>query len=416
MDTVLEKKKGIQPKHWIIALLSGLLLLLIGTIFYNSKTSSLKVDKNNLSIVEVVQGEFNDFISISGLVKPISTVFIDVQEGGRVVEKFIEEGSMVQKGDVILKLENNGLFAEILASENNLATKQNSLRETKINFESAKIVGQKDLLDVEYRLLKSKRKYEQNKSLYSDDLIAKEDYLNAKEDYELDKKNYEVSAFKVRQDSLLRVSLMIELDKDLGRMKKTLGMVYDRIEQLNVKALVDGQLGMLDAEIGQRLGRGSRIGQINVLTNYKIEAYIDEYYIDRVNRNLTGTYERGGISYTLRLKKIYPEVRGGQFRVDLVFTTHKPNQIRTGQSYYIKLQLGAPSSSLLLSRGGFFQSTGGQWVYVVDPSGDFATKRNIRIGKQNPEYYELLEGLSSGEQVISSSYDNFGDNDKLILK
>jgi len=416
MDTVLEKKKGIQPKHWIIALLSGLFLLLIGTIFYNSKTSSLKVDKNNLSIVEVIQGEFNDFISISGSVKPISTVFIDVQEGGRVVEKFIEEGSMVQKGDVILKLENNGLFAEILASENNLATKQNSLRETKINFESAKIVGQKDLLDVEYRLLKSKRKYEQNKSLYSDDLIAKEDYLNAKEDYELDKKNYEVSAFKVRQDSLLRVSLMIELDKDLGRMKKTLGMVYERIEQLNVKALVDGQLGMLDAEIGQRLGRGSRIGQINVLTNYKIEAYIDEYYIDRVNRNLTGTYERGGISYTLRLKKIYPEVRGGQFRVDLVFTTHKPNQIRTGQSYYIKLQLGAPSSSLLLSRGGFFQSTGGQWVYVVDPSGDFATKRNIRIGKQNPEYYELLEGLSSGEQVISSSYDNFGDNDKLILK
>jgi HlyD family secretion protein len=211
------------------------------------------------------------------------------------------------------------------------------------------------------------------------------------------------------------VTEMQQLESDLVKMRMTLQLVYERLENLNVKAPVDGQLGMLDAEIGQSIGRGTRIGQINVLTNYKVQAMIDEHYIDRVRHGLAGTFDRQEQKYNLTVRKVYPEVRQGQFRIDMVFDGDKPENIRTGQTYYINLELGQPQDAIMLPRGGFFQTTGGQWVYVLDKSGSYATKRNIRIGKQNPQFYEVLEGLSPGERVITSGYENFGDNDKLIL-
>jgi HlyD family secretion protein len=209
---------------------------------------------------------------------------------------------------------------------------------------------------------------------------------------------------------------MIQLEQDLGKMQQTLDLIYERLDNLHLKAPVDGQLGMLDAEIGQSIGKGVRIGQINVLTDYKVEALIDEHYIDRVRRDLLATIERQGQMYRMIVKKVYPEVRNGQFKIDLVFEGEKPENIRTGQTYYINLQLGQPEQSLLVSLGGFFNSTGGQWIYVLDPSGDFATRRSIRIGRKNPKYYEVLEGLEPGEKVITSGYDLFGENDKLILR
>ncbi|MCJ7465073.1 MAG: efflux RND transporter periplasmic adaptor subunit, partial [Maribacter sp.] len=195
-----------------------------------------------------------------------------------------------------------------------------------------------------------------------------------------------------------------------------LGMVYQRLDHLNVRAPADGQLGFLDAEIGQNIAQGQRIGQINVLTDYKIEASIDEHYIDRVIRDLTALLERNGNEYPLRVRKVYPEVRNGKFKVDLVFTGEKPETIRTGQSYNIKLQLGESSDALLLPKGSFFQSTGGQWIFVVGPDGDEAIRRNIRIGKQNSRYYEVLEGLQAGEKVITSNYDSFGEAERIVLK
>ncbi len=263
---------------------------------------------------------------------------------------------------------------------------------------------------------KSKRKYNQYESLFNDDLIAKEEYLDAKEAYELASKNFEVNAFQVQQDSLRNSSSIKDLRRDLERMDRSLSMEYERIENLNVKALIDGQLGMLDAEIGKRIGQGQSIGIINVLTDFKIQSEIDEHYIDRINRDLKGTFERNGNLFKVQLKKVYPNVREGKFKIDVVFNSERPEKIRTGQSYYIKLQLGDPTDALLLSRGGFFQSTGGQWVYVIDKSGDFATKRSVKIGKQNPKFYEIVEGLEPGEQVITSSYDNFGESEKLTLK
>nr|WP_299487171.1 efflux RND transporter periplasmic adaptor subunit [uncultured Allomuricauda sp.] len=416
MDIQLEKKKGLKPKHYgYIAL--GLLALFTGyKLIFASSISTYRTEKERLSISQVTEGKFDDYITINGNVAPIATIYMDAYEGGRVSEKLIEEGTMVKKGDIILKLENMGLYEQILASESNLALKQNDLRSTRLTFDSRQVEGRRSLATAEYDLQRLKRNYEQNEALYQEELVSKEEYLLSKENYELSKKQHEIVKLQTEQDSEMRKTSLAGLDTDLTRMKKTLSMVYERLDHLNVRAPADGQLGFLDAEIGQNISQGERIGQINVLTDFKIEAEIDEHYIDRVKRELSATLERNEKEYGLRLRKVYPEVRSGRFKVDLVFTGEKPETIRAGQSYNIRLQLGASSDALLLPKGGFFQSTGGQWVFVVGTDGNEALKRNIRIGKQNSRYFEVLEGLQPGETVITSNYDSFGTAERIVLK
>ena len=416
MDIQLEKKKGLRPKHYGYIALGILVLFLAWKILFSSAVSTFRTEKDKLSLNEVVAGKFDDYITINGNVAPIATIYMDAYEGGRVTEKLIEEGAMVKKGDIILKLENRALYEQILASESNLALKQNDLRSTKLTFDSRQVEGRRSLATTEYNLQRLKRNYEQNKSLYAEELISKEEFLLSKENYELSQKQYEIVKMQTEQDDELRKTSLTSLDADLARMQTTLGMVYERIDQLNVRAPADGQLGFLDAEIGQSIAQGQRIGQINVLTDYKIEASIDEHYIDRVIRDLTANLERNGNEYPLRIRKVYPEVRNGKFKVDLVFTDQKPETIRTGQSYNIKLQLGESNDALLLPKGSFFQSTGGQWIFVVDTDGGEAIKRSIRIGKQNSRYYEVLEGLQAGEKVITSNYDTFGEAERIVLK
>lgn len=416
MDRKIEKKKGLQRKHiyWIIGGLAFAFLLY--KVIAGAGTSSLKVERDKITISTVQKGQFNDYIRVIGQVEPIATIYLDAEEGGRVKQRLIEEGAMVKEGDVILRLENRTLHQEIMASESNLAQKENMLRQTRINFENQMIETRRRLLESHFAIQKKKRNYEQQQALYKDKLIPRETYRQAKEDYEYAQKMQEINKMKSKNDSMIMASEMKQLGTDLSKMRQTLQLVYERLDNLNVKAPIDGQLGMLDAEIGQSIGRGTRIGQINVLTNYKVQAMIDEHYIDRVRSGLSGSFERQENTYQLRLKKVYPEVRQGQFKIDLVIAGEKPENIRTGQTYHINLQLGQPEDAVLLARGGFFQSTGGQWVYVLDKSGEFATKRSIRIGKQNPQYYEVIEGVKAGEKVITSGYDNFGDNDKLIIK
>jgi len=416
MDIQLEKKKGLKPKHYGYIALGVLLLFLGWKLLFASSVSTYRTEKERLSISEVSAGKFDDYITINGNVAPIATIYMDAYEGGRVSEKLIEEGSMVKKGDIILKLENMSLYEQILASESNLALKQNDLRSTKLTFDSRQVEGRRSLATAEYDLKRLKRNYEQNEDLYEEELISKETYLLSKENYELAKKQFEIVKLQTEQDDELRKTSLTGLDADLERMRKTLSMVYERLDHLNVRAPADGQLGFLDAEIGQNIAQGERIGQINVLTDFKIEAEIDEHYIDRVKRDLSAVLERNDREFNLRLRKVYPEVRNGRFKVDLVFTDEKPETIRAGQSYSIRLQLGESSDALLLPKGGFFQSTGGQWVFVVDPNGGEALKRNIRLGKQNSRYYEVLEGLEPGEQVITSNYDSFGTAERIVLK
>ncbi|GMN11476.1 efflux RND transporter periplasmic adaptor subunit [Croceitalea sp. MTPC9] len=415
MDIKIEKKKGLKPKHFgYIAL--GALLLFVGYQLLSPSVSTFRTEKDKLSIAQISQGKFDDYITINGNVAPISTIYMDAYEGGRVTEKLIEEGATVKKGDIILKLENINLYEQILNSESDLALKQNDLRSTRLNFDSRQVEGRRSLATATTDLQRLKRNFEQNEALFKEELISREEYQLSKENYELSKKQYEILKAQTETDDELRKTSLTGLDADLSRMQKTLGMVYQRLDHLNVRAPADGQLGFLDAEIGQNITQGQRIGQVNVLTDYKIEADIDEHYIDRVKRDLVAVLERNGTEYPLRLRKVYPEVRNGRFRVDLVFTDAKPETIRTGQSYNIKLQLGESSDALLLPKGSFFTSTGGQWIFVVAPGGDEALRRPIRVGKQNSRYYEVLEGLDAGEEVITSNYDSFGEAERIVLK
>jgi HlyD family secretion protein len=416
MDRKIEQKKGIRPKHIVYGVAGIVVIFLVYLIIKDSNVTSFRVETEKLTIEEVQYADFDDFIRTNGTVEPISIIYLDAEEGGRVKERLIEEGAMVKKGDIILELENRSLYENIMNSESNLAQKQNMLRQTRINFESQRLVSQQRVLDSKYDIIKNKRYYEQQKTLFDKDLVSRDVYLESKENYEHSVELFDINQLRAKNDSLILATEMIQLDQELKKMEKTLALIYERLEDLKVKAPVDGQLGMLDAEIGQSISPGARIGQINVLTDFKIVALIDEHYIDRVRRDLAATFERQEKLFNLSVKKVYPEVRNSQFEIDLVFTDERPENIRAGQTYYINLQLGEPQKSLLVSLGGFFNSTGGQWIYVVDPSGDFATKRSIKIGRKNPKYYEVLEGLEKGEKVITSGYDLFGENEKLILR
>ena len=263
---------------------------------------------------------------------------------------------------------------------------------------------------------KSARKFEQNKKLFENQLISKEEFLQAKEDYEYQLELLEINKQKALSDSLIKTTDIVQLQSDMLKMRKALMYVRERLDNLLVKAPVDGQLGMLNAEIGQQVGQGTRLGQINVLSGFKVQALIDEHYIDRITPGLTGTLDRQDKEFALRVRKVYPEVRQGQFKIDLVFTDSLPENVRTGQTYHIKLQLGESAEAVLIPQGAFYQSTGGQWIYVLDKPGHTAIKRTIRIGSKNPMYYEVLEGLQPGDRVITSGYELFGDNERLLLK
>lgn len=416
MDKVIEKKKGIRPKHILWAAGALAFAFILYKVVFSETGSTFRAEKDKLTISAVEGGLFNDYITVIGNVEPITTIYLDAIEGGQVEERFIEEGTMVKKDDVILRLENRQLYQTILNSEAALAEKENYLRNTRINFETELIQSRKNLLDSRYRLNRKKRSFEQMEALFKDQLISREDFLQAKEDFEYEGNMLEINKVKAKNDSLIRVTSMQSLETDLGKMRQMLVLVRERLDNLNVKAPVDGQLGMLDAEIGQRINEGQRIGQINVLDNFKIKALIDEHYIDRVKRELPATLERNGTNFNLAVRKVYPEVRNGQFEIDLVFNGTLPDNIRTGQTYHIKLELGESGKAVLLPRGGFFQSTGGQWVFVLNENETEAVKRNIRIGKQNPQYYEVLEGLNPGEKVITSGYEMFGTNDRISFK
>jgi HlyD family secretion protein len=416
MDKPIPKKKGIRKKHIGYAALAIAMVVLIYMAFFADRTSTYKVEKDKLIIETVTEGQFNDYITVPGTVEPISTIFLDAQEGGRVEEILIEEGSMVKKGDIILRLSNPDLYLNILDSEAQLAEKENFLRNTQVTMEQERIAIKRELISLRFDIERKERTYRQNAELIKDSLISKEDFIRSKEDLDMAISSQELFQERQKQDSIFR-SVQVETIKvNLDNMRKNLALVRQRVENLNVRATVDGQLGLLVPEIGQSISRGANMGQINVLTSYKVTAQIDEHYIDRVRTQLDATLDRQGHTFNLVVKRVYPEVRGGTFEIDMVFPDSMPDNIRTGQTYYTSLQLGQPKISVLVPIGGFFQETGGQWIFVVDPSGSFATRRNISIGRKNPKYYEVLEGLKPGEKVIVSGYETFGKNEKLILK
>jgi HlyD family secretion protein len=416
MDKAIPKKTGLQKKHIGYIAIGIAIVALIYMAFFADRTSTYKVEKDKLIIETVTEDQFNDYITVPGTVEPITTIKLDAQEGGRVEEKVIEEGSMVKKGEVILRLSNPDLYLNILNSEGELAYKENLLRNTQIQMEQEKLQIKRELVTLKYDIERKERNYQQNEVLIKDNLISKEEYLRSKEDLEMAKQSEELFIERRAQDSIFRSVNVETMKNDLLNMRRNLSLVKDRVKNLNVSAPVDGQLGLLSPEIGQSINRGENMGQINVLTSYKVTAQIDEHYIDRVRTQLDATLDRQSNKFNLTVRRVYPEVRNGTFKIDMIFRDSMPDNIRTGQTYYISLQLGQPKVSVLVPIGGFFQETGGQWIFVLDPSESFATKRSISIGRKNPKYYEVLEGLKPGEKVIVSGYETFGKNEKLILK
>ena len=418
MDKIIEKKKGWRAAftkkalpYWGGALVLALVLWLV----FRDNSATLRVNADSLTISQVSQGEFNDYIRVSGQVQPMTTIQISPQEGGIVQEIVTEEGSRLKAGDVIVRLSNDNLDLQILNSEAELAEKENILRNTLISMEQQKLSLKQDKLQLQTEVARLKRKYEQNKALYEDRLIAREDYLTSKEDYELASGKLELVKDRAEQDSLYRSVQILQMQESLDNMRRNMLMIRHRKENLTIKAPIDGELGLLDVVLGQSISAGMKIGQINNLDSYKIEAQIDEHYIDRVSAGLAATFQRQNDSYGAIIRKVYPEVRDGKFKADFKFEGETPDNIRSGQTYYLNLQLGQPENAVLVPRGTFYQKTGGKWIFVVAPEGGKAVRREIRIGRQNPQYYEVLEGLQPGEKVITSGYDSFGDNDVLVF-
>lgn len=416
MDIQLEKKKGIQKKHIPYIIGGALFLVILISVIFGNHASTLKVEERGLSIGDVKKEMFNDFVRVDGQVQPITVVQLSPEEGGIVQEKVVEEGAQVKKGDVIVRLSNSNLDLEILNAEAELAEKQNLLRNTQVTMEQDKLNNETERAQYAMDMSRAKRKYEQYKQLYEEELVAKEEYLQAKEDYELAARKYDLVVQRLYQDSLSRGIQMEEMEFSLANMRKNIQLIHQRKENLNVRSKIDGELGLLDVVLGQNIMAGSMIGQVNDLSDYKIEAMIDEHYIDRVKPGLSASFDRQGQQFALTVRKVYPEVREGKFRTDFVFTGERPDNIRTGQTYYINLELGQPTESLIIPKGTFFQSTGGNWVFVLDPDGKKAYRRQIKIGRQNPQYYEILEGLEPGEKVIVSSYEAYKDNEVLVLE
>lgn len=419
MDKIIEKKKGFAAaftkktlKYWLGALFAIIVVVMIVT----GKSSVLRVDGSTIVTGTAVDGQFNDYIRLSGQVQPMTTVQVSPTEGGNVQRIVAEEGSHVNAGDVIVVLSNENLDMQILNSEAELAEKENILRNTLISMEQQKLSVRQDRLSLQIEVRRAKRAYEQNKALYEEKLIAKEDYLKSQEDYELAKDKLELVLNREQQDSLYRSTQISQMHESLENMRVNMNMIRKRKENLSVKAPISGELGLLDVELGQSVAAGAKIGQINDLNSYKIEAQIDEHYIDRVAPGLEATFERQNEKYSAAIRKVYPEVRDGKFKADFKFVGTQPENIRTGQTYYLNLQLGQPTESIIIPRGSFYQSTGGKWIYVMSADGSKAVKRSIRIGRQNPQFYEVLEGLEPGEKVIISSYESFGDKDELIIK
>ena len=416
MDVPIEKKKGLKRKH----IYAGVAVVLFATIiymaFFSSNISTYRVDENSLTIDTVKQGVFYDYISVTGHVRPQSVIYLAAREGGNVEKKLVEEGATLKKGQTIVRLSNPDLNLAILNSEAQLAEKSNFLRNTIVSMEQEKINIKMKLLDLKFSIQTKKRDFEHQKKLYESHFISKEKYLIAKETYEHARKSRELYLERQKQDSIYRSIQIKQMNDDLANMKENLHLIRERQKNLNVTAPVNGQLTSLDVQIGQSVPQGAKLGQIDILNPLKLVAEIDESYIDRVTTGLTGIIDRGGKEYKVTISKVLPDVKKGRFTVEMTFDNDQPENLRIGQALYIRLQLGNPKKSLLLPRGPFFQETGGQWIFVVSKDGTSAEKRSIKIGRQNPQYYELLGGLKAGERVVTSGYENYGNSKRLILK
>lgn len=414
MDEKIEKKR---PIGRIILITLGVLGLgfLLTSIYRNAGTSKLNVAQERILTDTIHTGVFKEFITIFGTVEPFKTVYIDAIESGRIEEIFVEDGTTVDKTTPILRLSNLDLQLEVLNQEAQIVDQINTIRYQGIVREQQSLNIREQALDVEFQLDLLQKRTSRNRQLIQDSVIALVDYEETQDEYEHLLRRKKLFEATITKDSLAQVAQQNQMETSLDLMRRNLDFAKNSLDNLIIKAPIKGQISSFDAEVGELINQGSRIAQIDVLDNYKIRARIDEFYISRIFPNQAGAFTMDGKTYNLSIKKIYPEVSNGTFDVDLIFIGDRPNNIKRGQTISLKLSLSDETESMLLAKGGFFQSTGGNWVYVLEQDG-IARKKNIQLGRQNPNYYEVQQGLQNGEIVIVSSYENYGDKDELIIK
>ena len=416
MDRKLGRKIW-SPKR--LAWLAGIVLLVALPVYVfvaSDSSSRLNVRAERVTISTVERGPFQVFIAVTGTVLPIRTVYLDAIEGGRVERVIREAGSLVNEGDTILQLANTNLLLDIMNREAQLFEQSNNLRNTRLAMEERSLALEAELADLDFQISRAKRVFDQSVTLKERALISEHEFADSRDEYEYLRRRRELTLRTQQQDSLFR-SLQIEmLEGSVSRIEANLEIVRRNQDNLYLRAPVTGRLTSLNAEIGESKARGQRLGQIDILDGFKVRAAVDEHYIARLDIGLKGEFDLAGRTYRLVVTKIYPEVIDGRFEVDLEFKTGAPPDIRRGQTVHIRLELGGLTEAVLLARGGFFQNSGGNWAYVLDETGEFAVKRNIRLGQQNPKVFEVLEGLEPGQRVITSSYDNFGNADKLVMQ
>ena len=420
MDRKIEKPQ-FTPKRIAIGAAALLLVGLFGyALLADFGVRKLNVERDRLTISTVALGPFQEYIPVRGTVLPLNTVYLDALERGQVEQVFVEEGASVAEGDPLLRLANPDLELTVLQQEADLERSREALRNGRLTMEQELLRSRKSLMEIEYQLAINKRNFERYESLSAEDLTAilsRQEYERLRDEYQYSVRRMALTQETQTQDSLLAASKVVQLVSAVERMERNLEIVRGRLDNLTVRAPVAGQLTMLKAEVGESKGTGVRLGQIDMIDGFKVRAAIDEHYIGRVGRGQRGQFDNDDESYSLVIRRVYPEVREGRFGVDLVFEGEAPEGIRRGQTLHIRLELGDLDEAVQVARGGFYQATGGHWAYVLDAAGDRATRRSIALGRQNPRVYEVLEGLEPGEQVITSSYETFGeDMDVLVLR
>jgi HlyD family secretion protein len=416
MDRIIEKKKWTAKKIIQYTAIAVFVFFLAYLFLFLDRSSRLNIEKDQVTIAAVTLDNFQEFIPVDGVVQPRTTIYIDAVLGGTVEKKFVEDGAEVKKGDIILQLSNANMQLSYMDQETRMYDAINNLQNSRIALEQNKFLRQKEITNLLYQIDQVKNEYERATKLFDEGVYTLKEYQDAKRDFEFSSKQLLISLDLQRLDSISTEEQKRQISASVDRMKANLTLLKSNMDKLLVRAPADGVLSSFNVEIGETRSEGERLGQIDIMDGYKMRASIDERYVSRVVPGQEAELDFGGKTYQLYVNKIYTGVTGGAFQVDMLFKDKVPENIKRGQTIQMRLQFSTPAEALILKRGGFFQQTGGNWVYVVDPSGDYAVKRNIRLGRQNSRYYEVLEGLEPGEQVIISSYDNFGNKDKLVLK
>lgn len=416
MDRIIEKKTWNTKRILTIAGIAALVLLITGAIYTVGGKSKLDVDTERLTISEIKKGPFQEFIPVNGVVMPLTTIYLDASEGGRVEEKYVEDGAKLKKGDPILRLSNTDLELTLANQETAVYANQTQMQISHNNAQQNTISKLNSMADVEIAYKEAERIYKLDKDLYSKKAIGLQEFQSAQNTYQYQLKRKNLATQILIQDTALVKQQDMQSKEQIAQMRSTLNLMRKKVSDLTVRAPLDGQLTSMDAEVGQSKNKGEHLGQIDVLSGFKVRVGIEEHYISRIFTGLMGDFQFADKTYKLVIKKVFTQVSNGQFQVDMEFVGEVPTGIRKGQTLQVRLALSDETQALLLPKGGFYQQTGGNWIFKVSDDGKTARKVNIQINRQSPDYYELMEGLKAGDKVITSSYDSYGDIQELVLK